>query len=49
MIIPNSSIIMDPELKLFVDNASVYLGKQLCEVVPLSFAVRNRERFRKVM
>lgn len=43
MIIPNSSIIMDPELKLFVDNASVYLGKQLCEVVPLSFAVRNRD------
>lgn len=47
MIIPNSSIIMDPELKLFVDNASIYLGKKLYEVVQLSFAVGNR--FRKVM
>lgn len=43
MIIPNSSIIMDPELTLFVDNASIYLGKQLYEVVQLSFAVGNRD------
>ena len=34
---------MDPELKLFVDNTSTYLGKQPYEVVPLSFAVGNRD------
>ena len=40
---PNVLVIMDPELKLFIDNASICLDKQPFEMVPLSFAIKNRD------
>lgn len=43
MIMPNLLVIMDPELKLFIYNASICLIKQPFEMVPLSFAIKNRD------